>query len=99
MAALPKLMVADTSVAQSQVQAALGQVASLAGYRGLQRKTVSAKRSGGKADHDSNQRRCLTVASAGYELAFVERDIGFEPTTFSLGKRKRPFRAVTGRAK
>jgi hypothetical protein len=29
----------------------------------------------------------------------VERDIGFEPTTFSLGKRKRPFRAVTGSAK
>jgi hypothetical protein len=28
-----------------------------------------------------------------------ERDIGFEPTTFSLGKRKRPFQAVTGSAK
>jgi hypothetical protein len=28
-----------------------------------------------------------------------ERDIGFEPTTFSLGKGKQPFRAVTGRAK
>jgi hypothetical protein len=29
----------------------------------------------------------------------VERDIGFEPTTFSLGKRKQPFLAVTGSAK
>jgi hypothetical protein len=39
----------------------------------------------GKADHDSNHRRRLTVASTCYELAFWERDIGFEPTTFSLG--------------
>jgi hypothetical protein len=26
----------------------------------------------------------------------AERDTGVEPATFSLGKRKRPFRAVTG---
>jgi hypothetical protein len=32
-------------------------------------------------------------------LAFWERDIGFEPTTFSLGKRKGPFLAVTRSAK
>jgi len=63
------------SVAQAEVDAALGKVVSLAGYRGLLRK------------------------STRYELAFRERDIGFEPTTFSLGKRKRPFRAVTGSAK
>jgi len=50
-------------------------------------------------DHDSNHRRRITVASTCdefYELAFRERDIGFEPTTFSLGKRKRPFRARYG---
>jgi hypothetical protein len=29
----------------------------------------------------------ITVARPGYELAFRERDIGFEPTTFSLGMR------------
>ena len=41
--------------------------------------------SGGKDDPDSTHRHRVTVASAGYELAFRERDIGFEPTTFSLG--------------
>ncbi len=37
--------------------------------------------------------------SASLRRLTWERDIGFEPTTFSLGKRKRPFRAVTGSAK
>jgi hypothetical protein len=86
-----------SSVAQAEVEAALGKVVSLAGYRGLLgRSGGGKKRSGGKADHDSNHRHRLAVASTSNELAFLERDIGFEPTTFSLGKRKRPFRAVTG---
>jgi len=34
-----------------------------------------------------------------FQILAMERDIGFEPTTFSLGKQKRPFRAVTGSAK
>jgi excisionase family DNA binding protein len=50
------------------------------------RKTGGAKRSGGKADHDSTHRSRLIVASTSNELAFRERDIGFEPTTFSLGR-------------
>src|SRR4051812_46333524 len=37
-----------SSVAQAEVQAALGKVVSLAGYRGLLRKAGGAKRSGGK---------------------------------------------------
>jgi hypothetical protein len=49
-----------------------------------------AQRSGGKADHDSNHRRRITVASTCYELAFRERDIGVEPTTFSLGRTRLP---------
>jgi len=88
------------SVAQAEVQAALGKVV-------LPRSAAELRwweetkwwESGGKADHDSNHRRRITVASTCYELAFRERDIGFEPTTFSLGKRKRPFQAVTGSAK
>ena len=55
--------------------------------------------SGGKCDLDSDHLHHVTVATHRYDLAFRERDIGFEPTTFSLGKRKRPFRAVTGSAK
>ena len=78
-----------SSVAQAEVQAALGKVVSLAGYRGLLRKIGRREtkwwESGGKADHDSNHRRRITVASTCHELAFPERVIGFEPTTFSLG--------------
>jgi len=79
----------DSSVAPAEVEAALGKVVSLAGYRGLLRKTSGAKRVPTTAAASPSQ-------STRYELAFLERDIGFEPTTFSLGKRKRPFLAVTG---
>jgi hypothetical protein len=41
--------------------------------------------SGGKDDLDSDYLHHITVASRRYDLAFPERDIGFEPTTFSLG--------------
>jgi hypothetical protein len=34
-----------------------------------------------------------------FHASTAERDTGFEPATFSLGKGKQPFRAVTGRAK
>ena len=91
-----------SSVAQAEVEAALGKVVSLAGYRGLLRSRRwwdETKWWESGTDHHSNHRRRITVASTCYELAFLERDIGFEPTTFSLGKRKRPFRAVTGSAK
>ena len=47
-------------------------------------------------DLNSNAAAASPSQVPGNELAFLERDIGFEPTTFSLGKRKRPFRAVTG---
>jgi len=50
-------------------------------------------------DLNSNAAAASPSQVPGNELAFLERDIGFEPTTFSLGKRKRPFRAVTGSAK
>jgi hypothetical protein len=53
-----------SSVAPAEVQAALGKVVSLAGYRDLLRTAGGEnKRSGGKADHDSDHRRRLTVAS------------------------------------
>jgi hypothetical protein len=88
-----------SSVAQAEVEAARGKVVSLAGYRGLQRSCAGGgkERSGGKDDLDSNHPPRLTVATRRYDLAFSRA--GFEPTTFSLGKRKRPFRAVTGSAK
>jgi hypothetical protein len=79
-----------SSVAQAEVQAALGKVVSLAGYRGLLRAAGGGKkRSGGKVVGKPittpNHRRRLTVASTSNELAFLERDSGFEPPTFSLG--------------
>jgi hypothetical protein len=50
-----------SSVAQAEVEAALGKVVSLAGYRGLLRRFGGGKKR--------------------------ERDIGFEPATFSSGMR------------
>jgi hypothetical protein len=50
---------------------------------------------GGRRDLDSDH-RYITVAARRYGLASRERDTGLEPATFSLGKRKRPFLAVTG---
>jgi hypothetical protein len=35
----------------------------------------------------------------GFPVFGRERDTGVEPATFSLGKRKKPFQAVTGSAK
>ncbi len=81
-----------SSVAQAEVEAALGKVVSLAGYRDLLRTAGGGKKqSGGKVvgkpiTTPTTGHR-LTVASPCYELAFLERDIGFEPTTFSLGMR------------
>jgi hypothetical protein len=86
-----------SSVAQAEVQAALGKVVSLAGYRDLLRSSDGGKkRSAGKVVGKRsrlNHRRCLAIASTSYELAFLERDIGFEPTTFSLGRALRGRRA------
>ncbi len=86
-----------SSVAQAEVEAALGKVVSLAGYRGLLRKTSGRKQKGGKTvwetDFDSNYSRHLTLASTSYSLTFLERNIGFERRP-QLGKTKR---AVSGR--
>lgn len=77
-----------SSVAQAEVQAALGKVVSLAGYRGLLGSERGGKKQSGGKDHfDSNHPSRVPVASAGYSSAFRERDIGFEPTTFSLGSK------------
>ena len=61
-----------SSVAQAEVEAALGKVVSLAGYRGLLRSSGGGKkRSGGKDDLDADHRYRITVASTRYELAFL----------------------------
>jgi len=74
-----------SSVAQAEVEAALGKVVSLAGYRDLLRGSGGQKRSGGKDQLDSYHPRSIAVASSRYDIAFLERDTGFEPATFSLG--------------
>ena len=74
-----------SSVAQAEVEAALGKVVSLAGYRDLPRGTGGNKQSGGKDRIDSNHRHRVPFAIRRYRLAFRERDTGFEPATFSLG--------------
>jgi hypothetical protein len=75
---------------QAEVEAALGKVVSLAGYRGLLRSSGGRKkRSGGKDDLDSNHRRRLTVASTSNELAFLSGISGMhravEPARFLAG--------------
>jgi hypothetical protein len=78
-----------SSVAQAEVEAALGKVVSLAGYRGLLRKKRRPKGGGGKVV--GNKKSIPTTASPSpvatrrRNLAFRERDTGFEPATFSLG--------------
>jgi hypothetical protein len=69
-----------SSVAQVEVQPALGKVVSLAGYRDLL--TETAKWCEGGPERRRAARRPWKHPKA---LSFSERDIGFEPTTFSLG--------------
>jgi hypothetical protein len=58
--------------------------------------TFRVKLAGGEGgspeDHD-------TVEALPTGAVTMERDTGFKPMTFSLGKRKWPFPAVTGSAK
>ena len=88
-----------SSVAEVEVEAALGKVVSLAGYRDLLGGASGGARSGGKRGQGREWVRSERAATDRDCLAFLERDSGFEPPTFSLGTRKGPFRAVTGGAK
>ena len=76
-----------SSVAQVEVEAALGKVVSLSGYRDLLRFTAPEDRGGGKVvgKPDSPLDHRTKPTNRRNDLAFTERDIGFEPTTFSLG--------------
>jgi hypothetical protein len=72
------------------VEAALGKVVSLAGYRDLLRFTAPENRGGGKTRFASRPPHRTKSTNRRNHLAFPERDIGFEPTTFSLGRQKWP---------
>jgi hypothetical protein len=65
------------------------------GYRDLLAGTSKAPRNGGKAPSGGQRWETRSVSRVGREwgsynrarlLSFFERDIGFEPTTFSLGR-------------
>ena len=83
-----------SSVAQVEVEAALGKVISLAGYRDLLGGAPAGARSGGSSGSGGKVAGNGVMLPAGQErescnrprlLSLFERDTGFEPATFSLG--------------
>ena len=77
-----------SSVRQDEVRAAMEKVVSLAGYRGILGQAArgcKAAEIGQGCESARFQRGQRSEVSASLRRRKWERDIGFEPTTFSLG--------------